>query len=91
MKVQVKELAGKDDPNYIVACIGGGSNAIGSFYHYLNNENVKLIAVEAAGKGVASGETAARLDYCRKEFMMILILKIFLKRLQLFIWIVLKN
>jgi len=59
MKYQVKEASGKDDPDYIIACIGGGSNAIGSFYHYLNDENVKLIAVEAGGKGVTSGETAA--------------------------------
>ncbi len=59
MKVQVKEVTGKDDPDYIIACIGGGSNAIGSFYHYLDNENVKLIAVEAAGKGVDTDETAA--------------------------------
>ena len=59
MKLQVKEVAGKENPDYIIACIGGGSNAIGSFYHYLNDENVKLIAVEAGGKGVTSGETAA--------------------------------
>jgi tryptophan synthase beta chain len=56
---QVKEVSGKETPDYIIACIGGGSNAIGSFYNYLNNDNVKLIAVEAAGKGVNSGETAA--------------------------------
>ena len=56
---QIKEVSGKVDPDYIIACVGGGSNAIGSFYHYLNNEHVKLIAVEAAGKGVDSGETAA--------------------------------
>ena len=59
MKVQVKEVSGKEDPDYILACVGGGSNAIGSFYHYLNNDNVKLVAVEAGGKGVTSGETAA--------------------------------
>jgi tryptophan synthase beta chain len=59
MQKQVKEVSGKEDPDYIIACVGGGSNAIGSFYKYLNNENVKLIAVEAAGKGVNSGETAA--------------------------------
>ena len=56
---QVKEITGKDYPDYIVACVGGGSNAIGSFYHYLNVEKVKLIAVEAGGKGIESGETAA--------------------------------
>jgi tryptophan synthase beta chain len=59
MKHQVKEVSGKDDPDYIVACVGGGSNAIGSYYHYLDNENIKLIAVEAGGKGIDSGETAA--------------------------------
>jgi tryptophan synthase beta chain len=56
---QVREVSGKENPDYIIACVGGGSNAIGSFYHYLDNEQVKLIAVEAAGKGVESGETAA--------------------------------
>jgi tryptophan synthase beta chain len=56
---QVKEASGKEYPDYIIACVGGGSNAIGSFYHYLNNNNVKLIAVEASGKGVDSGDTAA--------------------------------
>jgi tryptophan synthase beta chain len=59
MKLQVRELTGKDDPDYIIACVGGGSNAIGSFYHYLNDDHVRLIAVEAGGKGVSSGETAA--------------------------------
>jgi len=59
MKQQVDEITGKENPDYIIACIGGGSNAIGSFYHYLDDDNVKLIAVEAGGKGVRSGETAA--------------------------------
>jgi tryptophan synthase beta chain len=45
MQLQVKEVSGKEVPDYIIACIGGGSNAIGSFYHYLNNKHVKLIAV----------------------------------------------
>jgi tryptophan synthase beta chain len=55
----VGEISGKSDPDYIVACVGGGSNAIGSFYHYLDRPAVKLIAVEAAGKGVDTAETAA--------------------------------
>jgi tryptophan synthase beta chain len=59
MLLQVKEITGKENPDYIVACVGGGSNAIGSFYHYLNVEDVKLIAVEAGGKGIDSGKTAA--------------------------------
>src|SRR5664280_990881 len=59
MKFQVKEITGKENPDYIIACVGGGSNAIGSFFHYLDDTDVKLIAVEAGGKGVTSGETAA--------------------------------
>jgi len=56
---QLKEHTGKEDPDYIIACVGGGSNAAGAFFHYLDKEHVKLVAVEAAGKGVDSGETAA--------------------------------
>jgi tryptophan synthase beta chain len=59
MKWQLREHTGKSEPDYIIACVGGGSNAAGSFYHYLKDENVKLIAVEAAGKGKDSGESAA--------------------------------
>jgi tryptophan synthase beta chain len=59
MKVQLKEHTGKENPDFILACVGGGSNSLGAFYHYLENENVKLVAVEAAGKGVDSGESAA--------------------------------
>ena len=50
---------GKTEPDYLIACVGGGSNAAGTFYHYFDNEKVKLIAVEAAGKGINSGESAA--------------------------------
>ncbi|AEH01582.1 tryptophan synthase subunit beta [Lacinutrix sp. 5H-3-7-4] len=56
---QLKEKEGKTTPNYVIACVGGGSNAAGSYYHYLEDTNVNLIAVEAAGKGVHSGESAA--------------------------------
>ncbi len=56
---QLEEHTGKEDPDYIIACVGGGSNAAGAFFHYLDKEHVKLVAVEAAGKGVDSGETAA--------------------------------
>ena len=49
----------KKNPNYVIACVGGGSNAAGAFYHFLNNKKVKLIAVEAAGKGIDSGHSAA--------------------------------
>ncbi len=59
MKQQLKEQTGNEDPDYIIACVGGGSNAAGAFYHYLSNPSVKLIAVEASGLGVHSGESAA--------------------------------
>ena len=51
----------KENPTHIIACIGGGSNAIGAFYHFLEDKNVQLIGVEAAGKGVDTTETAATL------------------------------
>lgn len=56
---QLKEKEGTTKPDYVVACVGGGSNAAGVFYHFLEDTEVKLIAVEAAGKGVHSGESAA--------------------------------
>ena len=59
MKWQLKEKEGTENPDYIIACVGGGSNAAGAFYHYLDQEEVKLIAVEASGKGIDSGESAA--------------------------------
>jgi tryptophan synthase beta chain len=59
MKWQLKEKTGKSEPNAVIACVGGGSNAAGAFYHYLNEESVRLIAVEAAGLGIDSGESAA--------------------------------
>jgi len=59
IKEQLLEQTGNENPDMIIACVGGGSNAAGAFYHYLDEENVVLIAVEAAGLGVNSGETAA--------------------------------
>ena len=47
------------NPDYVIACVGGGSNAAGAFYHFLDNKKVKLVAVEAAGKGIHSGHSAA--------------------------------
>ena len=58
-KQQLKKIEGKEDPDYVIACVGGGSNAAGLFYPFLDNEKVKIICVEAAGKGVNSGESAA--------------------------------
>ena len=59
IKKQLEEKEGRSNPDYVIACVGGGSNAAGAFYHFLDEENVKLIAVEAAGKGIDSGESAA--------------------------------
>ena len=59
IKVQLSERTGRDYPDYLVACVGGGSNAAGAFYHYLADERVRLISAEAAGKGLESGLTAA--------------------------------
>jgi tryptophan synthase beta chain len=59
MMKQLAEQTGSSDPDYIIACVGGGSNAAGAFYHYLDREKVKLVAVEASGKGIDSGESAA--------------------------------
>ena len=56
---QLKEKTGTGLPDYVVACVGGGSNAAGAFYHFLDEESVKLIAVEAAGLGIDSGYSAA--------------------------------
>ena len=56
---QLKEQTGSELPDYVMACIGGGSNAMGAFYHFLEEPKVKLVAVEAAGLGIDSGETAA--------------------------------
>jgi tryptophan synthase beta chain len=58
-KKQLIEQTGSDQPDYVLACVGGGSNAIGMFYHFIDDEKVKLVAVEAAGKGVSSGFSAA--------------------------------
>lgn len=59
IKSQLVEKEGRENPDYVIACVGGGSNAAGAFYHFLGQENVKLISVEAAGKGIDSGESAA--------------------------------
>ncbi len=59
MKWQLKEHENEESPDYIIACVGGGSNAAGAFYHYLDDERVKLIAVEAAGMGLRTGRSAA--------------------------------
>ena len=59
IKEQLLEKEGRENPDYVVACVGGGSNAAGTYYHFLDQKEVKIIAVEAAGLGVNSGESAA--------------------------------
>ena len=59
IKSQLIEKEGTDSPDYLIANIGGGSNAAGLYYHYLEDEKVKIISVEAAGEGIESGKSAA--------------------------------
>ncbi|TMU50497.1 tryptophan synthase subunit beta [Flagellimonas algicola] len=59
IKAQLLEKEGRKNPDYVVACVGGGSNAAGAYYHFLDTPEVGIIAVEAAGKGIHSGESAA--------------------------------
>ncbi len=66
IKKQLLEKEGRDYPDYLIACVGGGSNAAGTFYHFLNDERVRLVAVEAAGLGVDSGESAATIRLGRE-------------------------
>jgi tryptophan synthase beta chain len=56
---QLLEKTGTENPDYVIACVGGGSNAAGAFYHYLNEPSVQLIAAEAGGHGINSGMSAA--------------------------------
>ena len=65
IKRQLKEQEGRENPDYLVACVGGGSNAAGTFYHYLDNEDVKLIAAEAAGLGIDTDKSAATIHLGR--------------------------
>ena len=58
-KTQLIEKEGRDYPDHVIACVGGGSNAAGLYYHFLDDPRVNIIAVEAAGKGIDSGESAA--------------------------------
>ena len=59
IKKQLKEKTDNENPDFVVACVGGGSNAAGAFYHFLEDKEVQLVAVEAAGHGVYSGKSAA--------------------------------
>ena len=59
IKWQLKEKIGRENPDFVIACVGGGSNAAGAFYHFVNEKNVRLIAAEAGGLGISSGKSAA--------------------------------
>lgn len=59
IRKQLLEKEGKETPDYLIACVGGGSNAAGAIYHFLDEADVKIILAEAAGKGIDSGESAA--------------------------------
>ncbi|MBP5221041.1 MAG: tryptophan synthase subunit beta, partial [Bacteroidaceae bacterium] len=59
IKWQIKEKTGRDYPDYLMACVGGGSNAAGTIYHYIDDERVKIILSEAGGMGIDTKETAA--------------------------------
>lgn len=62
IKEQLMEKTGRDWPDYLMACVGGGSNAAGTIYHYIDDERVKIVLGEAGGLGVESGQTAASLQ-----------------------------
>ena len=62
LKWQLKDREGTEDPDIIIACVGGGSNAAGIFYHYLDRKNVRLIGVEAGGDGIDTDRTAATIS-----------------------------
>jgi len=62
IKVQLTEKEGRDYPDYLVACVGGGSNAAGTIYEYLDNDRVRIVLAEAGGKGVDSGYSAATIQ-----------------------------
>lgn len=59
IRKQLLEQEGRDYPDYLMACVGGGSNAAGTIYHYIDDQRVKIVLAEAGGKGVESGMTAA--------------------------------
>ena len=65
IKEQLQEKIGRNHPDYLVACVGGGSNAAGTIYHYIDDDRVKIVLAEAGGKGADSGHTAATINVGR--------------------------
>lgn len=66
IKKQLQEKEGRDYPDYLIACVGGGSNAAGTIYHYLDDPRVKIVLAEAGGKGILSGMSAATIQLGRE-------------------------
>lgn len=62
---QILEKEGRDYPDYLIACVGGGSNAAGTIYHYIDDDRVKIVLAEAGGEGIASGQSAATIQLGR--------------------------
>ena len=69
LEEQLMHFEGRSYPDYLIACVGGGSNAAGTVYQYVDNEKVKIILAEAGGKGVDSGESAATLHIGKEGFI----------------------
>lgn len=66
IKKQLKAQEGREYPDYLIACVGGGSNAAGTVYHYLDDQRVKIVLAEAGGLGIASGQSAATIQLGKK-------------------------
>jgi tryptophan synthase beta chain len=66
IKQQLQEKEGRDYPDYLMACVGGGSNAAGTIYHYLDDERVRIVLAEAGGEGILSGHSAATIQLGRE-------------------------
>ncbi|MDL2221253.1 tryptophan synthase subunit beta [Parabacteroides sp. OttesenSCG-928-N08] len=69
IKKQLMEQEGRDYPDYLLACVGGGSNAAGTVYHYLDDERVKILLAEAGGEGIATGMSAATIQLGRRGIL----------------------
>ena len=65
IKKQLLEKEGRENPDYLIACVGGGSNAAGTIYHFVDNPEVQIVLAEAGGKGIDSGESAATIELGR--------------------------
>ena len=66
IKRQLLEQEGRDHPDYLMACVGGGSNAAGTIYHFLDDERVKIVLAEAGGEGILTGKSAATIHLGKK-------------------------